>query len=220
MTRASLLALSATLMASVASSAFANTGANWPHWYVGLSGGVQFLRDSDIKGAPGSVTYDDGAVFTGSLGYQPDFGSVFFNGFRFEGELGYHYAGLDKLKVSGVTSGLNGHTAAWSYMGNVYYDIRTGGKWTPYLGAGLGGAQVKLSHNAGTLGNTSERDTVFAYQFMAGIGYSPESIPLTQWTLGYRYFAADQPEFGTAAGKVALDNYDAHNVELGAKFRF
>jgi hypothetical protein len=59
-----------------------------------------------------------------------------------------------------------------------------------------------------------------ADQAMAGIGYSPKSLPMTEWTLGYRYFVMNSPDFNTAAGKIKLDSPKAHTAEIGAKFKF
>lgn len=198
-----------------------HSGERWPRWYVGISGGVQFLSDADIRaaGIPGDAEFDTGGIFTGSLGYRPRFGNEFLDGFRVEAELGYHFAGLDRSTGGGVAVPLRGTATAWSYMGNLYYDIRNSSRFTPYVGAGAGGAHVKIPQNA-ALGTADESEDAFAYQFMAGVAYAPVSIPLTEWSLGYRYFAVSDLEFGSGATRLDVDGLDAHSVELGAKFRF
>lgn len=216
---ASVLTLATQL--STAAYADAMQGERWPRWYLGLSGGMQFLTDTDISGtAPGKVDFDDsGVVATASLGYRPYFGVPALDSMRIEFEAGYHRSDLSSFSGAGGTAGLRGDTTVLSYMGNVYYDFRNSSRLTPYLGAGLGGASVRLPRTSG-LGNTGNKDNVFAYQFLAGLAYSPASIPLTEWSLGYRYFRLNDPEFTTAGGRITLDDYDAHSVELGAKFRF
>jgi len=61
-----------------------------PHWYVGLSGGVGFLKDVDLRGAKtGKISSDTGWDGGISLGYRPYWGGML-NGFRFELEEAYH----------------------------------------------------------------------------------------------------------------------------------
>ena len=79
-------------------------------------------------------------------------------------------------------------------------------------------ADIELSRGSGA-GNTTDSDTVFAYQFLAGIGYAPSNLPSTQWTLGYRYLGTDDPEFAAGAAKISTE-YNSHNVEAGLKLRF
>ena len=55
---------------------------------------------------------------------------------------------------------------------------------------------------------------------MAGVSYAPSSLPMTEWILGYRYFVANEPEFRSATTPIKLDDYTAHNVEVGGRFRF
>jgi len=217
----SLLSFSALVLSLISAQASATMQEErWPRWYVGLSGGVQFLKDDDIRGAStGKAKFKTGETFTGSLGYMPHFGVSALENLRFEAELGYHNAGLDGGTVNGVLTPGRGHVQAWSYLGNVFYDFRNSTRWTPYLGAGAGGARVQLSRNSG-LGNTGDESGVFAYQFMAGLAYAPENIPMTEWSLGYRYFVMQDPEYNSPAGKLKLRNLDSNNVELGAKFRF
>lgn len=220
--RASRL-LSATALAAafVSTAASADTGERWPRWYVGLSAGMQFLSDSDLRGATaGDVEFDNGFVATAALGYMPAFGVPYMDNLRLEFEGGYHTSPLQNMRVGGVNTALGGNITAVSYMGNLFYDFRNASRWSPYIGAGAGLANIHLPRTSG-LGNTENSDNTFAYQLMAGVGYSPASIPLTEWTLGYRFFSAGEPEFNTAgASKLKVQDINAHSVELGAKFRF
>lgn len=210
----------AAAMALIASQSHAQE--RWPRWYAGLSGGPTFLDDSDIGGAStGELDYDTtGGFGVVSLGYMPPSAFQPFSNMRLEAELGYHHSGIDGVTIGGTpVANPRGAVQMISYMGNVYYDFRNDSQWTPYLGAGAGGARVSLSKNSG-LGNTGGNDNVFAYQFMGGIGYSPRSLPQTEWVLGYRYFAIQDPEFRTATTPVEIEDYNTHNVEIGGRFRF
>lgn len=202
------------------SAAAAHAAPTWPNWYVGLNAGVTFLDDQDISGGvTGNADSDAGWAGAVSLGYAPPSTMQPFSNMRFEAELGYHFHGLDSLVLSGTPTATNGDIKAMSYMGNLYYDFRNESGWTPYLGAGAGGARVMLSKNSG-IGNTDRQDNVFAYQFMAGVFYAPRSMPMTEWGIGYRYFVAQDPEFASATTPIKLDDFTAHSVELGARFRF
>lgn len=209
-------ALSLSIMA-----AQAQADERWPNWYAGLSGGVTFLGDSDISGSStGELGYESiGGIGTFALGYVPPAAFQPFSNMRFEAELGYHYNGTDGATIGGAPVAAGDQLQAVSYMGNIYYDFRNNSRWTPYLGAGAGGATVSLSKRSG-LGNTTSNDNVFAYQFMGGLSYAPVTMPMTEWGLGYRYFATQDPEFRTATGQIKVEDYRTHNVEVGGRFRF
>lgn len=198
----------------------ANADERWPRWYVGLSTGLAFVEDSDLSGAVnGDQEYEAGVGLTASLGYMPFFGSPYLDNIRMELELGYRYASLDGFTNAGTPSNSSGSARMFTYLANAYYDFHSDSQWTPYLGAGLGGASVQVSKGSG-LGITDDKDTVFAYQFLTGVTYAPTSIPMTEWGLGYRYFTADSPGFSTAGASLSFDDMTSHNIEANARFRF
>jgi opacity protein-like surface antigen len=80
----------------------------------------------------------------------------------------------------------------------------------PYVGAGLGAANIDVD---------VDDDTVFAWQLMAGLGYVPQSIPFTEWTLGYRFFNTNDAKITVGATNADME-YMSHNVEAGVKFLF
>ena len=55
-------------------------------------------------------------------------------------------------------------------MLNAYYDIDTGTKFTPYVGAGIGMARLKAKIDDET--DFSKSKTTFAWQVGAGISYA------------------------------------------------
>ena len=199
----------------------ANAEERWPRWYVGLSAGVDFIEEIDLSGSlNGDLDTDTAFAFTGSLGYMPYFDNDFLDAFRIEAEMGIRQGGLDSFTNAGVSAAARENMRVVSYMANLIYDFDMQSQWTPYLGAGIGGASVHLSENSG-LGNISDKDTVLAYQFLAGLTYAPSSIPLTEWGVGYRYFTADSPEFATTgASRLKLDDFTSHGIEANARFRF
>ena len=181
-----LLIASTCLASSATIPAYAAT-TKWGGWYGDLSGDLTWLRHSDTGGG-GNV----------ALGYR-------FSDFRLEGEAGYHGAGGD-----GGHSG----THYFTYMGNLYYDFNrafpssnSGWQVVPYIGGGLGDAQVHLGNSS--FSNTfRHHDNDFAYQGMAGLTFVSDSMPHTDWSLGYRYLGTDQ------------DNLHANNLELAIRYHF
>ncbi len=215
-----LLASSAIVIAMTVSAAQA-AEERWPRWYVGLSGGLNFLSDADVGGAnTGNVDFDMGGVGTASLGYLPPSTMQPFSNMRIEAEFGYHYNSIDTVQLGAAASATSkGYAKMISYMGNAYYDFHNTSRMTPYIGAGAGVSQVTISKSSG-LNLTGDNDTVFSYQLLAGIAYKPVTLPNTEWSLGYRYFTATDPKFQVAGGTLSVDDLTAHSAEIGARFRF
>jgi len=206
-------------LAAIAQAQAAQTQERWPRWYVGLSGGLTFLADSDISGASsGSLEFDAGFGGNVALGYQPAIAMQPFSSMRFEVEGGYHSNSLDTSTIGAVTTNGSGNMSAWTYMANAYYDFRNSTGWTPYVGAGAGMADVHLSRSSGA-GNTDSEDNVFAWQLMAGMAYSPANTPLIDWVLGYRFLDTNDANFNTATSRIEAE-YQSHSVEAGMRLRF
>ena len=94
-------------------------------------------------------------------------------------------------------------------MGNAYYDFSTEGSFSPYIGAGLGYANVEADLD--DFGD--EDDNVFAYQFILGGSFaSSETLSVD---LQYRYFATDDPEFDGLEAE-----YSTHNLMIGLRQSF
>jgi opacity protein-like surface antigen len=113
-------------------------------------------------------------------------------------------------------------------MVNAYYDIHTPNfSLVPYFGVGLGGASIDAQIIAPFLGPSAQvvddDDTVFAYQFMAGLGWNVS--PTITLTLDYRYFATTDPEFTPGNAFISgvpdiTSDYNNHSFNLGARFKF
>jgi opacity protein-like surface antigen len=214
-------ATGALLMTSIFSAAHADDTERWPRWYLGLSGGFTYMQDEDVSGGSATkLSLDNGFGVGGSIGYLPSSSIPLINSLRFEGEVTYHQNQINKAtRSNGSTFASSGNYDSTAYMLNTFYDLPTGTNWSPYIGAGIGAATVHLDTGSGA-GNTGGSDTQFAYQGLVGIGYSPDSIPNTQWTLGYRYLATTNPDFDTATGGDVKTKYSTNSVEIGGKFRF
>ena len=174
--------------------------------YISGNLGAVILNDSDLDDGvdTGEFSYDTGFGFVAALGtsLQDDI--------RVEAELGYRKNDLDEIKVDGLGSGdIDGDVTTVSLMGNAYYDFSTESSFSPYIGAGLGYANIE-----GDLDDFGdEDDNVFAYQLILG-GSFPSSETLSI-DLQYRYFATEDPEFD------GLDSeYSSHNILIGLRNSF
>ncbi|MDG1287159.1 MAG: outer membrane beta-barrel protein [Rickettsiales bacterium] len=211
---ATLLSASCLVLISTASHA----EKRWPNWYLGLHGALTFVGEQDLNSSSigGALEQDNGAGYGVSLGYRPRIETGEWSNMRLEVE--WHHQRGDIDTVGGATSA--GSVRANSGLFNVFYDAETSmPEWRPYVGLGLGFADLQLKNTPGVAASGSE-DTVFAWNAMIGLGYVPTWMPFTELTAGYRYFSTSDGEFATAAGSKFEMEYDSHNIEAGMKFLF
>jgi len=172
--------------------------------YVQASGFVTKMRDQEVTitgFGSGTLDYNTGYGMGASLGYAHH------SGLRAEAEATYR---------NNVTEdfGDDEDFDSLALMANLYYDFKnTGLAVVPYVGAGLGAAQIDPSMNM-----ADDGINVFAYQFMAGVSYPFNDR--VSGTLGYRYFATDKIEETLFPGVRISANYETHNAELGMRVGF
>ena len=178
-------------------------------WYVGVNAGAVWLMDSDIKnGTSGEASFDTGFGAGGSVGY--DFGPA-----RLEGEIEYRNNDYDKAGLDGATKEKSGGSyQSLALMVNGYYDFENASSFTPFLMAGIGGANVDTdSVTSGGLNIASDNSWQFAYQVGAGVGWEFTD----SWILdvSYRFFGTTNPSFGGSDMQ-----YLSHNLFLGIRYSF
>jgi len=202
------------------STAFAATGP-----YLSVQGGATWVQDADFDydlPAPFSISgeseFETGFNAGVSAGY--DFGPA-----RLEAEIVYRENDFDTLEATlsgfgppldGTFRGdVDGEVNSTSLMVNAFWDIENETPVTPYLGAGLGLANVEVDGDD----FDKDDDTVFAYQFAAGIAVA--LTPNLSLDLGYRYFATDDPEFDDDLVGFSFETeYQTHNASLGLRLTF
>ncbi len=218
-------------------------------FYAGIGAGLLFLEDSDTGARPSeaypspldaTTTHDRGTAFSGVFGYR------FSEGLRIEGELGYRKAGFHEITLRepgslaallppeqrqdpAVLEGLKGtHPAegdlsSVSLMVSLYYDIDLASGLKPYVGGGIGLSRVSMKASTAGTQTTDDDDTVFAYQFGAGIGYG-----IGTWSgrpvivsLDFRHHATADP---TLTGSVTGTPFDigvgGNHVGVGLRIGF
>jgi len=185
-------------------------------WYVAGGLGASLANDSDNTQAGITITseFDTGVLGTVAIGHT-------FGGLRAEGEIAYIQNDISTLKLSGVGGvSASGDVSVAALMANVYYDIDTGSKWKPFIGAGAGYANVSIN-NLSSLGVAIADDSAgaFAYQFKAGIGYA--FTDTLDGTLGYRYFSTADADFvDTGGAPFTSDGLQTNVIEVGVRYRF
>ncbi len=187
--------------------------------YVSGQGGVSFLMNADHDGAGAAdfeTEHDTGWNAGGSVGV--DFGSI-----RSEFELNYRKNGVDTLKAAGLNDGSpGGDISVFSFLFNLFYDFENRTEFTPYIGAGVGGAVVSLENvtdSTGTVANVDAEETVFAFKGI--IGGSLALTPRFDLTFDYSFFGTTDAELpNTATGGTIESEIRSHSVNSGLRFRF
>ena len=182
-------------------------------WYTSVFGGYSYLPNNinvtNTGLARTNSSYQGGYDAGGSIGYKS-------NPMRYEGELTYLDANLQKFNVNGIPqTGVTGFSDAFLTMANVYYDFNNlVGALQPYLGGGIGYAWIEGKfQSTGPVGSTqlTATNSQFTYQAIAGLTYNfAENYALS---LSYRYVATTHAnEFGKS--------FQANLANFGLIYRF
>jgi outer membrane autotransporter protein len=214
------MAALALLAVPSAAAAQSDDGAGF---YLGVSGGLNFLSDTEIDTALGAVDneYDGGFVLSGQAGY--DSGRIWqYGSLRGELELSYRENEIDQHVLGGTSlPGSTGTASATALMANLFHDFETGTPLTPYVGGGIGYAWNELDNFGVTgLDVLDDDDSGFAWQLGAGLGFAVTEQATV--SLDYRYFSTSADLKTTAAaGSVGNQvDLDSHTVMLGLRYRF
>ncbi len=162
--------------------------------YVAAGGGLNLQGDLDgsTGGASYSIEFDPGFALHGSLG------TYLGQDFRVEGEIAYRMADYDQGTAGGATATPTGDMKMATGMANVYYDMHLGSSFAPYVGGGLGIAQIEST--AATIGGVAaaaKDATEFAYQTIIGVTYEYDR----SWSLGLdaRYIGTGDEDVSATA---------------------
>jgi opacity protein-like surface antigen len=192
--------------------------------YAGVSGG--FIIPQDINGTfsgaiagTGKLSFKTGGAVSGFVGYHVT------PILAVEGE--FSYASFDADKFSGtlngvtVTEAIDGHVNAFTGLANLIVTPLGRGRFTPYLGGGIGIASFEERVNSigGTFVGARDDFTDAAADFIAGADFT--IVP--RWSVGvrYRFFWVNTGGTTTTAGvSVKQDDFTAHVITANATFHF
>jgi len=176
--------------------------------YFGGIVGASYRPDTTLSSPSlGSETmeFHVGFTFGGIVGY--DFG----NNFRLEGEISYRE---NEIRTSG---GEDPQAATSAMMLNGYYELPLMQPLNLYFGGGIGVATAQLETiSLGQMIDANE--TLFAYQLEAGIGWNYN--PKVNFSMGYRFFDAADPEFVLPAGQRVRMDLENHELILKMRYLF
>ena len=185
-------------------------------FYLALGGGVVGLEDSDIDygGAlpTGTVSWDAGWAVSGAAGWRV---------------LKYYRAELEvSHRENDVWTGCcccssGGWMHSTTYMANGYVDfpVYSYSGVVPYIGAGVGRAQLTqdLRVFTGTLSHSDAH--AFAYQVIGGLEF-PVMPRRMSVTFEYRYLATQHPSFQDVNGLNYHSDYYSHAFLVGLRWGF
>jgi len=183
--------------------------------YFSGSGGLTILKNAKIKDGTSnnsSINFDNGWNVGGAIGY--DFGK-----FRTEFEIFHRNNNPESAEILGIELDVSGTVKSTSYLFNAIIDIENKSSFTPFLGAGLGIANLNLN-NIELLGVeiVDDSTTVFAYKFITGIDYAIS--PAFSVTADYSFFGTSDPKFEDVLGVDFKTEYHTHNINAGIKYNF
>jgi opacity protein-like surface antigen len=168
----------------------------------------------------------DNSLGTGGIG-SIGLGYRFSPRFRTDLTLGYRGG----YEVGGGANVQSSDVDAITGMVNGYVDLGTFGRFTPYVGAGIGASRNEVEDIRGTVGGASFRvpgDTRTSFAWQASAGTSVALSERTSLDLGYRYqdlgLVGTQPALSIGGVPVQADSADghlrSHELQLGLRIHF
>ena len=139
-----IAAASAALMAapSIASAQFSSNTDDGEGWYLRGQAGYGIHTDMDLTGGVVSNQHGNGLQSEGNVAGSLGLGYEFDNNWRMELDGGSLWTDFGSIsQIPGTIAKLRTNTA----MVNAIYDFDEFGRWEPYVGAGVGLVQGKVS---------------------------------------------------------------------------
>lgn len=188
--------------------------------------GVSIPKNADVTGFDyfigrsfsERVEFDPGINFGGTVGY--DYGII-----RLEGEVSYKHGEIVTISDRAGRyqyRDVDGSLGVAALMFNAFLDLHNPSPVTPYLGGGVGFADLHITDTF-VPGDPlpvyqQDDDSAFAYQVGAGV-----AIALNQrlsLDLGYRYFGTSTARFGASRFIAADLKFQSHNTTAGLRVKF
>jgi opacity protein-like surface antigen len=205
---------------------FVGAGADRdPRYYVALRGGTTWAENTDFSTSAGTVKTEYANpryLVSGAVGFHLDtlFGEA--TGLRAELEGGLLEAKVDSHVVGGTTftgGAAKGSQTSTFVLGSLYYDFTPNSRFTPFIGAGAGIAEVDFNkYQAG--GATAMDDTTTNWAYHATAGVSARLTPRWQMEAAYRLLSI--PDAGPRNAESSRQEIDVtnHLLMIGARAHF
>lgn len=172
-------------------------------------------------GTPVNTKYKSNAGLDLALGWN--LGRVWAGGaVRGEFEASWKNNSVDSFSQNGQTlPGHSGHTRVLALMYNLYNDFLPESVFDPYLGAGIGYADIHYNYtDTGTYTGLESSDSRFAYQFM--IGFKVRVTPSLYIDAALNHFVMANQSLTEAGGGGATfeSSYQSNGFTLGVTWAF
>ena len=193
--------------------------------------GLTYMKDFKYQQGNGykeNIGNELDSTFGGSLAMGYDFSKKLNIPVRTELE----YAAFTKAEAKGIICGDNikhSNNIQTLFM-NIYYDINTGTKFIPYIGAGVGAGFIRTKaridwRSGDNIESTgSKTETNFAWNIGLGLGYQiANNVALD---VGYRFVDLGRVQtnfhyWGYIAGwRMDIKRIYQHQFSMGARFTF
>lgn len=200
-------------------------------YVTGFIGATMPRRNDDVTTTDFSISPNQ--TFNERIGFDPGVyvggaGGFDFGFLRLEGELSYKEADIKSITDNTGANqyrDINGNLGALAFMANAFFDFHNYTPVTPYVGGGIGFANLNLSNTFATNASNQrllmyprDNDSVFAYQVGAGL-----DIALNRRfsiDLGYRYFNTDWANFSRNSLTTSGIRFESHNATVGFRTKF
>jgi len=207
-------ALAATTLALSATGVSAQVFGN-DNFYLKGFGGLTVPQDDDfqLNERGGDAFADTGLDY--SNGYTLGIAGGYTMTPNLALELEYAYRNAD-ASFKGTDSG-DRKTESNAFMLNALYNMTPMGPWQPYVGGGLGVADLNIEQIPGVDGGDFDSDYNFAYQLIGGVAYQLQS----GWTLNgeVRYFGINDQDLENSELSFK-SSYTTFDLLFGASYRF
>lgn len=195
------------------------------YWYVSGSSGL-FSSQSDV---PVKVTRDITGLVPGDLSLVSPFGLNAAVGYqwkilRTELELSYVSTIISRIRynVNSTSQPLEGNIDRVIVLFNGYYDIFTGSRFRPYLGAGVG-----FGWNMGSIKQTQSQSsgvdasgTSLSYQLKLGVQYEIAKKRSVFAELKYLSIGGYNSKPGSVINNFELGSANSYGLSIGYKQGF
>jgi opacity protein-like surface antigen len=177
----------------------------------GIAGGVRldnFRIELEYAGASNDVD-THGGVVAGGIALDAIDAGVLLTGNV--GDLG--------TSVGALVADGRGEVETSAFYVNGFYDFDTGSAWTPYVGVGIGTANVEVEYAPSGVGIIDDDDDVLTYQVMGGVAYGfTENLEATG---GIRYRVMEEASLNSPLLNASFDiEVESFIYEVGVRYTF
>ena len=187
-------------------------------WYARADVGYRFTQAGAVS-APdpaSSGRIDDGAGVGAGFGFKAGW---------FRADMTFDYGPAVNYAATLSPAGtLASRIDSVAVLLNGYVDLGTWGGFTPYVGAGVGGAMLTTTgfsylpaHPAGTIATNSKWN--LAWAVAGGVGWAVSRDLLVD--VGYRYLSLGEAQsgaLGVGGTKVTIGDLAAHEIRVGLRW--